>query len=84
MKRVTKSSGYVLALAEPDYTARIDQPDELVALGKWQNELLQRQGADIGLGVRLAGLFFRAGIKIIETGAIQSREQMRFFGRMAK
>ena len=61
-------------LAEPDYTARTDQPDELAALGKWQNESLQHQGADIGIGARLADLFFRAGIKIIETGAIQSRE----------
>ena len=74
MKRVTLSNGYVLALAEPDYTARTDQPDELVELGKLQNESLQRQGADISLGARLADLFFRAGIKIIETGAIQSRE----------
>ena len=74
MKRVTKSNGYVLALAEPDYTARIDQPDELAVLGRLQNESLKRQGADISLGMRLADLFFRAGIKIIETGAIQSRE----------
>ena len=73
MKRITKSNGYVLALAEPDYTARTDQPDELAVLGKLQNESLQRQGADISIGARLADLFFRAGIKIIETGAIQSR-----------
>ena len=32
MKRVTKANGYVLALAEPDYTARTDQPDELECL----------------------------------------------------
>ncbi len=74
MKRVTKANGYVLALAEPDYKARIDRPAELVALGKWQNESLQHQGADISIGARLADLFFRAGIKIIETGIIQSRE----------
>jgi len=74
MKRVTKASGYVLAIAEPDYTARSDQPGELAMLGKWQNESLKRQGADISIGSRLADLFFRAGIKIVETGAIQSRE----------
>ena len=73
MKRVTKPGGYMLAMAEPDYTARTDQPKELVMLGRWQNESLQRQGADIGLGARLADLFFQAGIQIIETGAIQSR-----------
>ena len=43
------------------------------ALGRWQNESLQRQGADIGIGARLADLFFRAGIRIVETGTIQSR-----------
>jgi len=75
MKRVTRSSGYVLALAEPDYTARTDQPDELLVLGRLQNESLRLQGADISLGARLADLFFRAGIKIVETGAIQSREK---------
>ena len=74
MKRVTKSNGYVLALAEPDYTARTDQPDELAELGRLQNESLQRQGADISLGARLADLFFQAGIKTIETGVIQSRD----------
>ena len=74
MKRVTKSNGYILALAEPDYTARTNQPDELLVLGRLQNESLKRQGADISIGARLADLFFRAGIKIVETGAIQSRE----------
>ena len=74
MKRVTKLNSYVLAIAEPDYTARSDQPSELAALGRLQNDSLQRQGADISIGARLADLFFRAGIKIIETGAILSRE----------
>ena len=73
MKRVTKANGYVLAVAEPDYTARTDQPDELAELGRWQNESLGHQGADIGIGVRLANLFFRAGIRIVEAGTIQSR-----------
>jgi SAM-dependent methyltransferase len=72
MRRVTKSNGHVLAMAEPDYTARIDRPDELAALGKLQNESLRRQGVDISLGRRLADLFFQAEIKIVETGAIQS------------
>jgi len=73
MKRVTRLNGYVLALAEPDYTARTDQPDELLPLGRLQNESLERQGADIGLGAHLADLFFRAGLAFIETGPIQSR-----------
>ncbi len=73
MKRVTKSNGHVLALAEPDYYARIDRPAELAQLGKWQTESLSRQGADPGIGARLADLFHQAGIRITETGAIQSR-----------
>lgn len=74
MKRVTKSGGHIIAFAEPDYLHRIDKPDELVQLGKWQTESLVKQGADPGLGARLAELFFQAGIKINETGAIQGGE----------
>jgi len=73
MKRVTARHGHILALAEPDYYARRDKPDELAMLGAWQTESLERQGADPGIGARLAGLFHQAGIKLIETGAIQGR-----------
>ena len=72
MKRVTKSAGYVIAFAEPDYEHRVDQPGELISLGKWQTEALRRQGADPCLGARLAELFYQAGIPLIETGSIQS------------
>jgi len=72
MKRVTREGGHVLAFAEPDYTARVDEPQELVQLGKWQTDSLKRQGADPGYGARLAESFFRAGMEIIETGIIQS------------
>jgi SAM-dependent methyltransferase len=72
MKRVTKAGGHILAFAEPDYTDRIDEPRELAPLGAWQTESLRRQGADPGLGARLADLFFEAGIEVRETGAIQS------------
>jgi ubiquinone/menaquinone biosynthesis C-methylase UbiE len=75
MKRVTKRGAYIIAFAEPDYTARLDQPGELIPLGEWQTESLKRQGADPGLGGRLAELFFRAGIEIIETGIIQNTGQ---------
>ena len=73
MKRVTKPGGYVLALAEPDYSARIDEPPELAVLGRWQTEALHRQGADPSLGVKLAELFYRTGIELVETGAIESQ-----------
>jgi len=70
MKRVTRPGGSVLALAEPDYSARQDAPPVLQPLGQMQNESLQRQGADISLGGRLAELFVRAGINLIECGAL--------------
>jgi SAM-dependent methyltransferase len=71
MKRVTRPGGAVLALAEPDYNSRVDKPDALAPLGRWQAESLQRQGADPGLGSRLAILFRQAGIQPIETGTLR-------------
>lgn len=74
MKRVTRAGGYVLALAEPDYTLRVDEPAELAAIGRMQTESLRRRGADVGLGGRLADLFERSGVHIIETGVLQDRD----------
>ena len=70
MKRVTRPGGAVLALAEPDYTSRIDKPDALAPLGRWQTESLKHQGADPGVGKRLADLFGEADIMPIETGTL--------------
>ena len=72
MKSVIRPEGTVIAFAEPNYLERADKPSELVQLGRWQTESLIRQGADPGLGARLAELFFEAGIKILETGTIES------------
>lgn len=74
MKRVTRAGGYILALAEPDYTGRIDEPGALSDLGHWQTESLRRQGADPALGRRLADLFYRAGITILETGPLEDNQ----------
>jgi SAM-dependent methyltransferase len=73
MKRVARPGGHILALAEPDYIARVDEPSALAPLGRWQAESLRRQGADPGFGARLAETFFQAGIPLVETGTIQSR-----------
>jgi SAM-dependent methyltransferase len=75
MKRVTRPAGSVLALAEPDYTARVDRPDELAALGGWQTESLVRQGADPAVGSRLPELFRQAGIRQVESGSLHRDEQ---------
>ena len=74
MKRVARTGAHIFAFAEPDYTARVDEPSDLVPLGQWQAEALRRQGADPGLGAKLADLFFRAGIELVETGTIHEAE----------
>jgi ubiquinone/menaquinone biosynthesis C-methylase UbiE len=71
MARVTRPQGFVLALAEPDYTRRVDKPESLAPLGRWQTEALRTQGADPSFGARLADTFTRAGIEIVETGTLQ-------------
>lgn len=78
MRRVTAPSGYILALAEPDYGARVDKPAELAELGKLQNAALNGQGAALRRGAELGELFFQAGIRIVETGIIQSPEDFAF------
>jgi len=75
MKRVTQPGGHILALAEPDYTSRVDEPAELALLGRWQTEALCSQGADPSLGGRLAELFYQTGIKLVETGTIKSERK---------
>ena len=70
MRRVTRRGGYVMAMAEPDYGARIDKPLEFVQLGEWQRQALIRQGADASTGSRLAGLFRSSGMSITETGTL--------------
>jgi SAM-dependent methyltransferase len=75
MKRLTRPGGSILALAEPDYANRVDKPDALAALGRWQAESLHRQGADPGLGGRLGDLFRQAGIPLIETGSLRADKE---------
>ena len=72
MRRVTEPSGYVIAFAEPDYSARVDSPPELVELGKQQNAALAEQGVALHRGAELSDLFREAGIGVIETGPIQT------------
>jgi SAM-dependent methyltransferase len=70
MCRVTKHSGYVLALAEPDYGGRIDNPPELSILGDLQASSLTQQGANPNLGRKLGELFLAAGLKNVQSGVI--------------
>ena len=74
MRRVTKLSGHVLALAEPDYTARRDYPPEFSHVGALQKRALAAQGADPDIGARIADLFHSAGLRIVETGTIAPQQ----------
>lgn len=70
MARVTKSDGFVLALAEPDHEARIDYPPPLDALGGLQTQALAKQGVDVQFGRKLGGFFQAAGLTDLETGIL--------------
>jgi len=62
MKRVTRSGGAVIALAEPDYAGRIDYPPPLDELGRLQTESLAQQGARVKVGATLGQLFRQTGL----------------------
>ena len=68
--RVTRPGGAVLALAEPDYSQRVDKPASLSELGILQTEALGAQGANPELGGRLTSLFHAAGLSVVESGQL--------------
>ncbi len=68
MKRVTRPGGAILILAEPDYTHRIDFPDELAIIGKLQSESLSKQGANPAIGRSIGNLMHLSGIQVEEVG----------------
>jgi ubiquinone/menaquinone biosynthesis C-methylase UbiE len=68
MVRVTRTNGYVLAIAEPDYGGQIYYPNNLQELGILQQESLRLQGADPLLGRKLKDLFQKAKLVNIEVG----------------
>lgn len=78
MKRVTKKGGWVASLAEADYTARVDEPASLEALGRAQSKALVEQGADVGIGARLGELFAAEGLNEVETGVIAQEKPELF------
>lgn len=70
MRRVTRPGGWLLALAEPDYTARIDYPPPLDELGRQQTAALQAQGAHPQSGRSLGQLLAECGLKAITSGVL--------------
>lgn len=77
VREMARVGQIVLALAEPDYGRRVDQPAELSQLGDWQTQALIRQGADPFFGSKLAETFYQSGIRLEETGPIQRSGVMR-------
>lgn len=72
MRRVVRPGGAVLALAEPDYSQRIDEPAELSPLGLAQTEALQARGANTSIGGQLPALFAAAGLQLVDAGPLQT------------
>jgi ubiquinone/menaquinone biosynthesis C-methylase UbiE len=70
MLRVTKSGGYVIAFAEPDYGGRIIYPYYLSEYGHYQELSLKEHGADPQIGRKLSSLFHHCGLIDIETGIL--------------
>lgn len=66
--RVLKPGGSLIALAEPDYLARIDSPQALWALGEMQTKALIQQGANPMAGRLLPTQFDQAGFGDIQYG----------------
>lgn len=77
VREMARVSRVVIAIAEPDYRHRVDEPRGLRLLGEWQTWSLQRRGADPYLGGRLADIFDQAGIQVVEAGPIQGGEVLR-------
>ena len=68
MLRVLKPGGFLVALAEPDYLARVDNPQELWKLGELQTQSMIRQGANPMMGRQLPELFSSAGLVDVQFG----------------
>lgn len=62
LKRVTKTGGWIVCCAEPDYGAKIDYPDEYNMVAS-SIRALQNEGADPYFGRRLKATFAGVGLK---------------------
>lgn len=66
--RVLKPGGCLVALAEPDYLARIDNPQSLWPLGEMQTKALIQQGANPMAGRLLPSQLEKVGFQEIQYG----------------
>ena len=84
MKRVVRPGGWLFALAEPDYGARLDEPAELAPLGELQTRALLRQGAHPFIGAHLAALFYSIGLTRVECGKLSFTPKPGLFNAEAE
>ncbi len=75
IKRVLTPGGFMVALAEPDYLARIDNPQELWQLGELQTKALILQGANPMAGRQLSTQLHQAGFAAIQYGISGFQEE---------
>lgn len=61
-RRTLRPGGYVIALAEPDYSRRRDEPAALSAVYQLLTDDLRAKGADPFFGARLENIFRQAGL----------------------
>jgi len=70
MKRCTRSQGWLMAFAEPDYGGRIDYPSKLGKLGEYQIRALEQNGAYVNRGRQLKGLLAETGLQQVQAGLL--------------
>lgn len=82
--RVLKPGGYLLSLAEPEYSRGRDTPSRLSVIKEQLSKRLESEGADPDMGPKVQRLFKEAGLKT-EAGAVEQgwgpKEHMKEFGK---
>ena len=78
MARITHPGGYVCALAEPDYGARINSRIALPILVKTGPRALRSQGANPEIGRQLRGLLTNAGLVEVVSGVLGGQWKLPF------
>lgn len=70
MRRVTRTGGFIAALAEPDYGSQIQYPEEFASLGEKQRGALFKMGANADIGRHLSDLLVKSGCEHVATGIL--------------
>jgi SAM-dependent methyltransferase len=68
VNRVLKQGGFLVAFAEPDYSARIEYPEEFQDLGIIQTDSLAKQGINPKCGRSLPLLFSQSNFEKVQYG----------------